>query len=50
MAPPRGNLTGFNPSKLAAAAGAPAKDPWARAYAALHYFSLDYRYYGLKCR
>jgi len=31
MAPPRGNLTGFDRSKLAASSGMPAKDPWARA-------------------
>lgn len=33
MAPVRGNVTGFDARKLAAAAGAPARDPWARAYA-----------------
>ncbi|KAI9830748.1 MAG: hypothetical protein M1819_005412 [Sarea resinae] len=33
MAPRRGNLTGFDPAKLAAASGTPAKDPWARAEA-----------------
>ncbi|PQE13080.1 NADh-ubiquinone oxidoreductase b12 subunit family protein [Rutstroemia sp. NJR-2017a BBW] len=28
---PRGNLTGFDPKALAAASGAPANDPWAKA-------------------
>ncbi|KAK8199420.1 NADH-ubiquinone oxidoreductase B12 subunit family-domain-containing protein [Phyllosticta capitalensis] len=27
---PRGNLTGFDPRKLAAATGSPANDPWRR--------------------
>ena len=32
MPPPRSNLTGFDPRKLAQSSGMPANDPWARAW------------------
>lgn len=32
---PKANLTGFDPRKLAASAGQPANDPWARRYGLL---------------
>ena len=41
--PLRGSHTGFDVRKFVAAAGTPAKDPWARRYAALQAPSPNYR-------